>query len=488
MRCTQLSSTIHQQLYKSTLASSRTTGSNSSINEYDICIVGAGMVGSTLAVSLATNPITSALRIALIDSNKIQSSSDKLSEIPNIRVSSITTYNAAQYKSMGVWNLLKRINEFNRMYVNECYNNQSHIEWLAEQCNTDVLGYIVENNILTDALYDRIYSMKSNNSCNIDLYDNITINKIGHSYKSIIPNTYPVIRYNNDELLSCKLLVGADGPNSLVKQFAQISSVGYHYNQHAVVATVKLAKSHHTAYQRFLPNGPVALLPCHDNYSNVVWSTTPQHAKYLTSCTEQQFINDLNSVYNIPSGNQWRSGGQSQLFDIIPNQLSELFPILFAKPSNHIPPSVTTVCDKRVSFPLQFVHSLNYIHQRIALIGDSAHVIHPLAGQGVNLGISDALTLSNIISTGVSNGQDIGDELLLQQYQSIQQRSNLLMMTGIDTIGRIFRWNDGGLPTLRNIGITVLNSIPAIKNRIAGIAMGLNTTQPIQQQQKQSVL
>jgi ubiquinone biosynthesis monooxygenase Coq6 len=189
----------------------------------------------------------------------------------------------------------------------------------------------------------------------------------------------------NGDQLRARLVVGSDGSDSIVKKDASISSIGWDYPQRAVVANVRCEQAHNTAWQRFLPNGPVALLPLHDNFSNIVWSTTPEHAKYLCSLNDQQFLKDLNSAFRADSSG-FQPGGRRSMFDcVISDPLSTnsstfsnasksipysmLIPILFPSPKESTPPLAIESVGKRASFPLRMIHSETYIGSRCVLIG-----------------------------------------------------------------------------------------------------------------------
>jgi ubiquinone biosynthesis monooxygenase Coq6 len=463
------------------------------------------MVGSTLAVSLAASPYTQHLKIALLESETISldekkpaSPSTTSSPLPSLRVSSITPENAKEYRKHGVWSLLQRYCSFYDMYVWHTYNDSGRIHWSQSEYNAhndadkhiDALGYIVENDVLQRALFQRLYDISATSTSNIHVIAPARVDRIGYSTRSTsgVSPEYPVVKLSDGRLIASKLLIGADGPSSIVKKFAHISSTGFDYNQRAVVANVRndSNQASYAAYQRFLPSGPVASLPVgeHAEYSNIVWSTTPAHAQHLVSLSDEQFLQDLHNAFNAPSGSLWQNGGMPSMFEsILPQQLQELLPILFPSQSHssptsshgdkNKPPRAVEVIGKRASFPLKYVHAMNYIDARIALIGDSAHVIHPLAGQGVNLGLGDAFEFSRCISNAVQHGQDIGDMEVLKKYEWNRQLSNTQLMTGIDIIGRIFRINNGLLAAMRSGGLSLFDNIPWIKNNAAAKAMGL---------------
>jgi ubiquinone biosynthesis monooxygenase Coq6 len=335
--------------------------------------------------------------------------------------------------------------------------------------------------------------------CNLELVAPLKIEQIlpgldGHA------DSWPRILLSNEQSFSTRLLVGADGPGSLVKQFAGsevVQSYGWDYNQRAVVATLHVGEhmagtiQQRTAYQRFLPTGPIALLPCHGPYANLVWSTTPAHAKQLSAAmTPQQFVQAVNQAFRAPP-EDFQPGGRPPLFDnLLPKPLQQvadvLFPPSYASSASNaasndandadgaLPPLIQDVIGPRLFFPLRFIHSAHYVSPRVALVGDAAHVVHPLAGQGVNLGFGDAEALAESIARAVQTGADLGDvSACLQHYEDARRGHNAGLMGAVDAIGRVFRPQDGPVAWARQVGLTLFNAVPAIKSRAAERAMGL---------------
>jgi ubiquinone biosynthesis monooxygenase Coq6 len=269
------------------------------------------------------------------------------------------------------------------------------------------------------------------------------------------------------EEFETSLLVGADGGNSLVKRVAGLESFGINYPQVGVVASVELEEQDSTAWQRFLPLGPLALLPSFGNFASLVWSTSPAHAKHLLKLDESDFIRELNRAYTATPD----EFGRSRWFkSILPEQFESLLPLLH--PGKFTPPTVTKLVSKRASFPLRIQHSSSYISDRVALIGDAAHIVHPLAGQGVNLGFEDADALCRCIAESLEVGSDIGNLLSLEKYDNQQRRNNALKMAGIHAIQRVFSIQNGPIALARGIGLDIVNSIPSLKQTFADIATG----------------
>jgi ubiquinone biosynthesis UbiH/UbiF/VisC/COQ6 family hydroxylase len=285
------------------------------------------------------------------------------------------------------------------------------------------------------------------------------------------------IRLKDGRTMTASLVIGADGPNSIVKKAAGISSAGHMYNQFGVVASVRTQKPHSVAWQRFLPNGPLALLPCHDDYSSIVWTTTKAHAIRLMqdSTASHDIIDDLNAAFRADP-EEFRPGGKRTILQqLIPQELRDMIPVLLPSSGGTnrlLPPKITELVERPKAFPLRYIHASSYVLPRVVLVGDAAHVVHPLAGQGVNLGLSDVTSLVNTLELALESGQDIGSISLLEDYERKQRLSNLAMMRGVDAIQKTFSLNEGVLPVLRNVGLALFNAMPSLKNAASKRAMG----------------
>ncbi len=310
----------------------------------------------------------------------------------------------------------------------------------------------------------------------------------------------------------CRLVVGADGANSMVRKFSGISTWGWGYGQEAVVATVRLpgynqptpetstdpttastasttstasdtesstsdrrtAPRNNTAWQKYLTTGPLALLPLWDGYASIVWSTSIAECKRLKALPSDQFLHELNAaLQSRPATDKWSVFEKSDATNLPPfmNNLFQARPFgpvsnllgkspqeLFQAAKREVaavadvlmataqmsdplqyPPNLEALCGPRVSFPLSFSQARQYTAPRCALVGDAAHSIHPQAGQGLNLGVQDAITLSDCIVRTLSVGGDIGQASLLKSYEKERYVKNLSMMTLVDGINTVFK-------------------------------------------------
>ena len=490
------------------------------------------MVGATIALALADSPITRHLKVCLIESSTPKLNLP-LQPTPSIRVSAVSPASAAFFQRIGAWERMaaKRVTPFHKMHV---WHTERHgrIEWdlrqmrgeqveparLAESETTNetdsALGWIIENDVIQNSLWEAMAELMSVNGgpANLEILSPVKIDKIqsGASDGDAATSDWPHLILSNGQHVRTRLLIGADGPNSIVKQFSSgtIDTIGKDYGQRAVVATLQLeptsSSKNDIAYQRFLPTGPIALLPCHEEYVNLVWSTTPAHAQYLTAktTTPEEFVQLVNQAIQAepeqfhPSGREERERdcsrlclGEFILSDLLPSlillsfsltRLSSLLPspltsvtdFLFPPLRPTSLPSVTRVFGPRLSFPLRLQQSSSYRSDRVALAGDAAHVIHPMAGQGVNLGLGDAEALVNTIETNVTSGLDIGTRDNLTPYDMARWSHTSCILGGVDAIGSAFQLG-GPLAQIRSIGLDLFSAVPAIKKKAAKTAMGI---------------
>jgi 2-octaprenylphenol hydroxylase len=393
--------------------------------DFDIIIVGAGMVGATLACGLAEEAEN--LRIAVIDANVPNFDWDKDSY--DMRVSAITRASQTIFKNIDVWEKIveQRVSPYQDMFVWDA-GGKGELHFDSADMGEADLGHIIENRVIVKALHQRIEELPA--------------------IKLFCPALLESIDFNDDKTeltlkdktkLSANLVVGADGTRSWIRQHVDIAVKGWDFDQAALVTTVKTKKHHQdTAWQRFLSTGPLAFLPLTEGYSSIVWSTSPDEAKRLTEISESEFALEL-----------------AQAFE---NKLGKIESVA-----------------GRAIFPLRLFETLNYVKARIALVGDAAHTIHPLAGQGVNLGLADVASLITVIVDALNDKKDIGDLKVLRRYERWRRADNRSMLVSMDGLKRLFGSELSAVKDLRSFGLDIVNKITPLKNLIMQKAMGLNS-------------
>ncbi|MFP3873212.1 MAG: UbiH/UbiF/VisC/COQ6 family ubiquinone biosynthesis hydroxylase [Thiohalophilus sp.] len=387
---------------------------------YDLIIVGGSMVGASLACALAD----SGLRIAVLDARRFQS--EWPAEGFDLRVSAITRASEAFLQQLDAWPAEhdERVSPFREMHVWDA-TGDGVIHFDSAELGEATLGHIVENRVLIKCLHRQMAAAE-----NIDYLAPVTPTAITPE------DTQVRLTLEAGEALTAKLLIGADGSNSWVRRQVGISVRGWDYDQAALVTWVKTAQPHQeTAWQRFLPDGPLAFLPLSDGYSSIVWSTSPQHAQQLQQMDEATFHQQLAASFGFTLGEIDQSG-------------------------------------PRAVFPLRFFETEHYIGPRLALVGDAAHTIHPLAGQGVNLGFADAESLAQVIREAQQKQQDIGSQPVLRRYERWRRADNRAMLITMDSFKRLFGSQWGPLRWLRNTGLNLTDRLAPLKKIIMQQAMG----------------
>lgn len=388
--------------------------------KYDVVIVGGGIVGLTLACALGDT----ALKVAVIEANPIESSWPEQSI--GLRVSAITHATRKVFDHIDAWRGMveRRVTSYGEMHVWDA-SGSGEIHFDGAEAGAPSLGYIIENRIIVLALMERLQQF-----ANINILCPTGWQRWSEEGATL------ALTLTDGRQLHTRLLVGADGVLSQVRERAGIETKGWGYDQHAVMAIVKTEKSHqHTCWQRFLPNGPLAFLPMHDHYSCVVWSTTPEQARVLMDDSESVFADKLAEAFDQTLG------------------------------------KVVEVCE-RGAFPLRLQHTVDYVKERIALIGDAAHAIHPLAGQGVNLGILDAAALAETVLNAYEARRDIGTLATLRRYERWRKGQNVAMMLSMDGFKRLFGSDVSALKAARNLGLNTTNSFTPLKRIFMEYAMG----------------
>nr|CAG8567441.1 3424_t:CDS:10 [Entrophospora candida] len=464
-------------------------------NIYDIVIVGGGIVGNALACALATK----SHRIAHIESNELSSSVIKSwnaqDNLFSNRVSSLTPKSVKFFKDIGVWDHVdkKRIKGFKQMQVWDGIsgarikfdsNKRDGIRSIIDSFISSGKNYNIQNAILTRLDQCKSGNFKLFEKTKVeDIYFDDNNDKDNNEYAPYDLHDWPNIKLNDGKILKARLLVGADGINSIVRSFANIESIGWDYNSNAVVATLHIDSQvdNSTAWQRFLPTGPIAMLPIKKGFSSMVWSTTPSLASKFCSLPSSDLVHLINSAFRLRVADldYFYSQIKKDDDDVKMDYASEFSWRLGVErdsinTTDGWPPMVIDIQEKSCArFPLRMRNSENYVKERIVLIGDAAHTIHPLAGQGLNQGLADVESLFKVIKQGVMSGQDIGSLQLLQDYSSERYLSNLLMIGAVDKLHKLFSTDFTPIVWARSIGLESLNGLEHLKAEIMKFAMGV---------------
>ncbi|ORY44389.1 ubiquinone biosynthesis hydrox [Rhizoclosmatium globosum] len=434
----------------------------------DICIVGGGIVGTALAAALSTSAFASHLKVTLIEGGDLFALPDERTNYFSNRVSSVTPESAKLLKRIGAWDRIPedRKKPFAQMKVWDALGN-GKLAFNAPQTHAaSCMGWIVENSWLRKSLTESLGS-------SVSVLNKSFVEDISSGEGSGLE--WPILTLKDKSKIQARLLIGADGANSLVRKYANIKSSGWDYPQKAIVATLKVenveGNNNDVAYQRFLPGGPIACLPLSANRSSLVWSTHPATAAKLSKLSTKDFasfvdiafrnpVEDLKyltgliqedgslpSTVNLEEEAAW---GRQRLVEANMNQIG-------APPAHTTMPKISGVIEtSRAGFPLRFYLSERYVSdKRAALIGDAAHTIHPLAGQGLNLGLLDVGTIAKVIEEGLQSGSDIGNIHTLQNYASERFAPNLGMMLAVDSIGKLFRAESDPIVWARSFGLNM---------------------------------
>ena len=391
---------------------------------YDVVIVGAGIVGATAALALAKQ---TKLMIAVLDTNKI--SSDWHPEHHDHRVSAISFSSKKIFQHLGVWNaiLKKRISPYTEMKVWD-EQEKSEIQFNCRELNESALGFIIEDSVMRSSLLEEI------NKCpNVDL---LFPHKLVSAVEMPDEKNLQLITESGMSLRT-KLLIAADGANSIVRELFDIKLTTWDYEHTALVTSLTTELPHQqVARQKFLATGPLAFLPLKEGRRcSIVWSTSASHATELMAMDDAEFIRALQSAFG--------------------NELGDIYSI-----------------ESRFHFPLRMRHVKNYVQSRVALIGDAAHTIHPLAGQGVNMGLLDAAALVEVLVDAIKLNRDFSSVLTLRRYERWRKSGNLALLTGVEIIKKLFATNNTSFQRIRQFGINLTNRTLIFKNFFANYALG----------------
>jgi len=407
-----------------------------SLPEYQVVIVGAGMVGGALACDLASRGV----ELALVE-KQLSPPFDSQSH-PDIRVSSVNLASEQYFKKLKTWPAIKsmRAQAYRRLEVWERLSspfsqllpdNLNHTAFNATTLDYSHLGHIIENQVIQLAQQE-MWQAQDQVSC----FEACGLETM------VTDSQGATLTLSNGQQIRTQLVIGADGANSRVRHLSNLGVSSNAYHQHAlVISVVTEGESQDITWQSFTPHGPLAYLPLPnvlgDSHASLVWYDKPKRLRQLLSLSEKELAEQIKREF--------------------PAQL----------------PAIKRIHAK-ASFPLIKSHAQRYWKPRVALVGDAAHTINPLAGQGLNLGLQDARVLAEQLGGLISSQQDLGTETALAAYERARRPANLMMMSAMDAFYYIFSNNIPPLKLIRNLGLGIADKIAPAKQNVMAYALGIS--------------
>jgi 2-polyprenylphenol 6-hydroxylase len=403
-----------------------------SLADFDVAVIGAGIAGSSLALALAD----SGFSIALVEAQPLERK--PLPQVLGLdsfdaRVSALTPKSRALLEKLGAWETIAGYRQcaYGHMSVWDA-DGTGRIEFDCSELDVPALGHIVENRAIVDALLAGVISTGAIHRCSPDKLEMCQRQEDGRMS----------LQLDSGLELTADLVVGADGALSRVRDMMDFQTREWDYGHRAIVATVQVAQSHQdTAWQRFLPSGPLAFLPLPSaadaHFCSIVWSLEEQLVDPLLALEDELFCAELSRAFE---------GGLGGVVGSSP----------------------------RFAFPLRQRHAVDYVQPGVALVADAAHTIHPLAGQGINLGLLDVAALAQELRTARKRGLNPGQADVLARYQRRRKGENLLMMGAMDGFKRLFEQRALPLRWLRNAGMRGVGQMGPLKQQLMRHAMGID--------------
>jgi 2-octaprenyl-6-methoxyphenol hydroxylase len=385
----------------------------------DVLIVGGGLVGASLACALEG----SGLSVAIIEAYPLNSQSQPCYDD---RTVALSYGSRVIFESMGLWSLLEgRVEAIETIHISD----RGHFGVTRlhhDEEGVEALGYVAENRVLGEVLYQRLEENK-----NVKLHCPAELTGIDQQADCVR------VEYQEQGKacsLQAKLLVAADGVTSQVRELLQIGISKQDYRQSAVITNVTPGQSHkHVAYERFTDSGPLAFLPMTENRCSVVWTASAQQAEELVGLDDDEFLKRLQQRFGYRLGRLKKTG-------------------------------------KRHVYPLALVEATQVVRGRVVVVGNAAHALHPVAGQGFNLALRDIALLAEMMVTG----DDVGSKTMLQSYETMREKDAHRVYRFTDMLVKVFSNDISPLAHLRAAGLVVADLIPSVKHQLARQSMGLS--------------
>jgi len=387
------------------------------MKNYDMIIIGGGLVGASLACALQSLPLRVAVVEALPMSTRLDNNFDE-------RSIALALGSQRIYQALGLWSALqpyaqaiKAIHVSDRGHFGASY-------FKAEEENIEAFGYVIPIQQLTRVLYEACQTIHSIDYLCPEKVADLTINE----------ENALVYLENCDEPLQTKLIVAADGDHSTVRKLQQIKTTVKDYQQQAIVATIGLQRDHQNiAYERFTHEGPLALLPLLRQRAALVWSVSPEHAQQLLALDDQTFLQALQQTFGYRLGRFIKIG-------------------------------------QRKTFPLRLIQAEQSIAERLVLVGNAAHSLPPIAAQGFNLGLRDAAVLAQVVA---ENNNALGSMSMLEHYMRARQRDQQRIIMFTDQLTRLFSNKLWPFSVMRDFCLGALNGMTPAKKILLRHTMGL---------------
>ncbi len=411
-------------------------------NDFDLIIIGGGLAGASLACALKNVATDTPLKIAVVEAFELNTDSQPSYDD---RTVALSYGSRCIFDSMGLWSSLEPYAEaINTIHISD----RGHFgvtRISKEQEGVEALGYVLENRAIGQQLYAAMSDGQSDSSndvtndnsrvSSIRLFCPARLIKLQQDEKQV---SVEILINHKQQVLHGKLLVAADGNNSQVMQLLAIGSSRQSYDQVALITNVTPGKKHNNvAYERFTDTGPLAFLPMQQNRCSVVWTLSPEQADYLYALDEVDFLAQLQQRFGYRLG-QFKKVG-----------------------TRHI-------------YPLFLQCATQMVHGRVAIIGNAAHSVHPVAGQGFNLALRDIALLSELIFETRQTSNDIGQQAMLQEYARLREQDVKRVYRFTDTLVKTFSNAIRPLAHLRSLSLLLVDIIPDIKHQLARQSMGLN--------------